>query len=80
YEYKAFFGNIIFNITILLSNMDYDVKELEDSKYSYFKAIDVANSAQELMAILEQYINEVSLAIFSVKNQPDNLNMKRMME
>ncbi len=80
YEYKAFFGNIIFNITILLSNMDYDVKELEDSKYSYFKAIDEANSAQELMAILEQYINEVSLAIFSVKNQPDNLNMKRMME
>ncbi|MEH7332383.1 response regulator transcription factor [Neobacillus drentensis] len=80
YEYKAFFGNIIFNITILLSNMEYNVKELENARYSYFKSIEDASNADETAALLNQFIEEAKACIFSSQTQPDNLNMKKIME
>ncbi|CAH2715819.1 Protein-glutamate methylesterase/protein-glutamine glutaminase [Neobacillus rhizosphaerae] len=80
FEYKAFFGNIIFNTTILLGNMECDVKELENAKYTYFKAMDEACSAKDAVVLLEQFIEEANKCIFSLQNQPDNLNMKKLME
>ncbi|PLR79069.1 DNA-binding response regulator [Bacillus sp. V3-13] len=80
FEYKAFFGNIIFNISILLSNMEYDVKELEDTKYSYFKSIDEARTAGETVIILDRFIEEANKCILSMHNHPGNLNMKKIME
>ncbi|MDN3017286.1 response regulator transcription factor [Paenibacillus sp. BSR1-1] len=80
YEYKAFFGNIIFNITILLSNMEYNVKQLEDARYSYFKSIENASNAVEVATLLNQFIEEAKTCIISTKTEPDNLNMKKIME
>ncbi|MFD0826181.1 response regulator transcription factor [Neobacillus sp. M.A.Huq-85] len=80
FEYKAFFGNIIFNITVLLSNMEYDVKELENARYSYFRAIDEAQTAGETVQLLDRFIEEVKNCINSAQNQPENLNMKKLME
>lgn len=80
FEYKAFFGNIIFNITILLGNMDYDVGELENAKYSYFKSIDQTLTAGEAVEQLNRFIVEVNKCIFTVQSQPENLNMKKLME
>lgn len=80
YEYKAFFGNIIFNITILLGNMDYDVAELENAKYSYFKSIDQTHTAGEAVEQLNRFIAEANKCIFSMQSQPENLNMKKLME
>jgi two-component system response regulator YesN len=80
FEYKAFFGNIIFNITILLGNMEYEVKNLENTKYSYFKLIDEAQTAKEAVDLLNQFIAEANKCIFSSQNQPDNFNMKKLME
>ncbi|MGG3467587.1 response regulator transcription factor [Neobacillus pocheonensis] len=80
YEYKSFFGNIIFNITILLSNMEYNVKEIENARYSYFKSIEDANNADEVAALLKQFIVEAKACIYSTEDQPDNLNMKKIME
>lgn len=80
FEYKAFFGNIIFNITVLLSNMEYDVKELENARYSYFRAIDEAQTAGETVQLLDRFIEEVKKCIHSAQNQPENLNMKKLME
>ncbi|WP_223594426.1 response regulator transcription factor [Neobacillus bataviensis] len=80
YEYKAFFGNIIFNITILLSNMEYNVKQLENARYSYFKSIEDASNAVEVATLLNQFIEEAKTCIFSTQTEPDNLNMKKIME
>ncbi|CRK82256.1 response regulator transcription factor [Neobacillus massiliamazoniensis] len=80
FEYKAFFGNIIFNITIFLTNMEYDVKVLEKSKYSYFKSIDKALTFKEVVQLLDCFIEEVKNCIFSMENQPENANMKKLME
>lgn len=42
FEFKSLLGNIVFNITILLGNQGYDMKELDAAKYSYFKTINDA--------------------------------------
>jgi two-component system, response regulator YesN len=80
YEYKAFFGNIIFNITVLLGNMDYQVKSLDQAKYTYFKTIDEAKTAKEAVHLLTQFISEAKQCIYSSQNQYDNLNMNRLLE
>ncbi|MFJ5761546.1 response regulator [Neobacillus sp. NPDC093182] len=80
YEYKAFFGNIVFNITVLLGNMDYDVKELDHAKYSYFKLIEDAQNAKDVIEQLNKFITEANQCIISSQNHLDNQNMKKLME
>ncbi|MEH7082016.1 response regulator transcription factor [Neobacillus drentensis] len=80
FEYKAFFGNIIFNITILLSNMKYDVTDLENAKYSYFRSIDETPSAKATVEIMDRFIEEAKNCIYSVQSEPEDLNMKKLME
>ncbi|WP_052404887.1 response regulator transcription factor [Bacillus rubiinfantis] len=80
YDYKAFFNNIIFNITILLSNMGYDVKDLEQSKYSYFRAVDEVQFAGEAVVILNGFIDKVRAIVRTENNQSDNQNLKKIMD
>ncbi|MFP5115767.1 response regulator transcription factor [Bacillaceae bacterium C204] len=80
FEYKAFLGNIIFNISILLSNMEYDVTELENAKYSYFRSIDEARSASEAVELMNRFTEEAKKCIFAMKNQPEGVNMKKLMQ
>jgi two-component system, response regulator YesN len=80
YEYKSFFGNIIFNITILLGNMDYDVKNLEKRKYFYFQSIEEARTAQETVLILERFIEEAKVCITAMPAQQEDLNIKEIMQ
>lgn len=80
HEYKDFFGNIIFNITILLGNMEYNVKELEQSRYLYLKSIEESCSAQEAIEILEEFINEAKQAIFANQQQPENVHIKKILD
>ncbi|MGX6444457.1 response regulator transcription factor [Neobacillus sp. K501] len=80
YEFKAFFGNIIFNITVLLSNMEYNVKEFEQARYSYLRSIEDARSAKEAVEQLYRFIEEVKKSIFSFQNQPENANIKKILD
>lgn len=80
HEYKNFFGNIIFNITILLSNMEYHVKELEQSRYLYLRSIEESRSAQEAIEILEEFIDEAKKSISSIPQQPENVNIKKILD
>jgi len=80
FEYKAFLGNIIFNISILLSNMEYDVTELENAKYSYFRSIDEVRSASEAVELMNRFTEEAKKCIFAMKNQPEDVNMKKLMQ
>jgi two-component system, response regulator YesN len=80
YEFKAFFGNIIFNITVLLSNMEYNVKDFEQAKYSYLKSIEDARSAKETVEQLYRFMDEVKKAIVFIQNQPENVNIKKILD
>lgn len=80
YEYKAFIGNIVFNITVLLGNMEYEVKELDHAKYSYFKSIEEAQTAIEVKDQLNKFITEAKQCISSSENHLDNQNMKKLLE
>jgi two-component system response regulator YesN len=80
FEYKAFFSNIIFNITILLSNMEYDVKALETARYAYFKSFDEVCTAQEALELLDAFIEEARKCLLSGQNHQENFNLKRVID
>lgn len=80
FEFKAFFSNIIFNITVLLGNMDYNVKDLEDSRYSYFQMIDQAESVQVTLQQFGRFIEEAKSCISSMPANATHLNMKEIMQ
>ncbi|WP_010677662.1 response regulator transcription factor [Bacillus timonensis] len=80
FEFKSFFENMIFHITVLLNNMEYDVAEIESSKYEYFKSINEANSSYETIDYLNKFIEQVQKCLYSEKNQPNNLNMKKLLQ
>jgi two-component system, response regulator YesN len=80
YEYKSFIGNIVFNTTVLLGNMEYDVKELDTAKYSYFKSIEEAQTSIEVKDQLNKFITEAKKCISSPQNHLDNQNMKKLLE
>lgn len=78
FEYKAFYSKVIFNIIIHLSNMEYDVRELDSAKYSYFKSIDEACTAQEPVAILDAFMEEVKKYLSPAPELQDHFNMKKI--
>lgn len=79
FEYKSFFSNIIFNITILLSNMEYNVRELETAKYSYFRSFDEVNTAKQAVLLLDHFIELTKKCIYSEQVQHDNVNMEKIL-
>lgn len=79
-EFKSFFGNIIFNISILLGNMEYDVKELDSIKYESLQNIEEAKTATEVVEQLNRFIEELYICIAPKRHQSGNSNMKMLLE
>ena len=80
FEFKSFFENIIFTITVILNNLEYDVAELVSSKYEYFRAINEAASSNETIEHLNKFIAQVNECVHSERNQSSNLNMKKILQ
>jgi two-component system, response regulator YesN len=80
FEFKSFFENIIFHITVILNNMEYDVTEIKNTKYEYFRSINEAYSSNETVEQLNKFIEQVNKCLDSEKNQPSNLNMKKILQ
>lgn len=80
FEFKSFLGNLIFNMTVLLGNMKYDNKELDNIKFTYFKAIEDAATAKEAIGALEQFIVLAKASIADKAEHPGNVNMKRLLD
>ncbi|CAM4466544.1 two-component system response regulator YesN [Paenibacillus endophyticus] len=79
FEFKSFVGNVIFNITILLSRLDSDMKKLEESKYSYFKQIGEAGHASSAIALLHSFIAEANDVIEKRSVTGSNSNMTQLL-
>ncbi|MEH7176851.1 response regulator transcription factor [Neobacillus vireti] len=80
FEFKSFFENIIFTITVILNNLEYDVAEIVSSKYEYFRAINEADSSNETIEQLNKFIDQVNKHVHSERNQSSNLNMKKILQ
>ncbi|QUL57286.1 response regulator transcription factor [Paenibacillus tritici] len=55
FQFKSFLGNIVFNVTNQFSHL----RELEEGKYSLFRAIDEAGSADQAVRILDDYLARI---------------------
>lgn len=80
YEFKSLMSHIIFNITILLSQMEIENGGLEESKYVYFKAIDESTSAEETIQQLGMFLQETDIVIKQHEDNRGNSNMKRLLQ
>ncbi|WP_314000002.1 response regulator transcription factor [uncultured Paenibacillus sp.] len=80
FTFKSFLSNIIFNVTVLLGNMNYDTKDLDDAKYAYFKAIDQARHARQAAGHLNRFIKEAEQCIASGNSQTGNPNMRKLLD
>ncbi|MGP4039408.1 response regulator transcription factor [Gracilibacillus sp. D59] len=59
FEFKSWLENIIFNIIVLLGNMNYDIQELEAEKYYYFSEINEAFQVREAISIFDTFLAKV---------------------
>lgn len=80
FEFKSFLSNVIFNITVLLGNMNYSTQQLETRKYYYFKAIEESRNANAAAGLLAEFIEEAKLCIAEKAEQSGNANMKRLLD
>ncbi|EHS59868.1 response regulator transcription factor [Paenibacillus sp. Aloe-11] len=80
FEFKSLLGNIVFNITILLGNQGYDMKELDAAKYSYFKTINDAPHVHEAVRLLETFLEEANRQIMAKTQQGGSASMKKLLE
>ncbi|PZT55956.1 response regulator transcription factor [Paenibacillus silvae] len=80
FEIKSFLGNLIFNVTITLADMDVQSSGLEESKYTYFKNVDGASSLNEVMQVLDQFMNEVEECVSGSGGKRSDPNMKMLLD
>lgn len=80
FEIKSFLGNLIFNVTITLADMDVQSSALEESKYAYFKHVDGASSLTEAMSVLDQFMAEVQECTSGDGARRSDPNMKMLLE
>ena len=78
--FKAFLGNVIFNVTILLGNMDYEHKELDKKKYSYIARIDEAAIAEEAMAQFSAFLQEAKDIIAQKASDQSHPHIQRLLD
>lgn len=80
HEFKSFLGNIIFNMIIILNNMQLDVKELDQKKYNYFSRIDSAEHVNEALELMDSFMEEVLEVIEAEKMKWLKPNLLKLLE
>ena len=80
FVFKSLLGNVIFNVAMLLGNMEYNSKELEEEKYSYISLIDGAPDVRESLLLLDEFLIKAKAVIDEVLTNPNQPNMKRLLD
>ncbi|MCA1032700.1 response regulator transcription factor [Bacillus timonensis] len=80
FEFKSWMENIIFNVIVLLGNMQYDTTGLEDKKYDYFSKINEAENAKKAMNYFESFLEEVRLIVLQDGKEERQTNMKLLLQ
>ncbi|MBM7600051.1 two-component system response regulator YesN [Virgibacillus halotolerans] len=79
-EYKSFLGNIIFNITVLLGNLNYDNEKLDKKKYDYFTSINDSVHVKEAEACLYNFLDEINEIIMLKANDNKRSNFEKLID
>ncbi|MFG6150176.1 response regulator transcription factor [Halobacillus sp. B23F22_1] len=80
FEFKSWLENILFNVIVLLGNMNYDVDGLETKKYEYFAEINEAAYAKDAVAIFHTFIEDVKRIVLVDDNKNCPADMKRLLQ
>ncbi len=80
FELKALLGNIIFNIAILLENMDYDSRELKTDKYTYISLVDQALDAPKTLCMLNNFIAKAKAVVAIESIKPSQSNIQKLLD
>lgn len=80
FEFKSLLGNIIFNVAMLLGNMAYKSKDLEDEKYSYISLIDEAPDVKAALSQLDEFLTKAKVVIGAVPTNSEHPNMRRILD
>ncbi|MGZ7440355.1 response regulator [Paenibacillus sp. TH7-28] len=80
FEFKSFLGNAIFNMTVVITETNERLKELDDVKYAYFKAIDAAKDAGEAIARLNGFLEEAEKLTAAQSPPVGDGNMRMLLE
>ncbi|MDP9698557.1 two-component system response regulator YesN [Paenibacillus intestini] len=80
FEIKSFLGNLIFNVTITLADMDVQSAGLEEGKYTYFKNVDGASTLTEVMLVLDQFMTEVQECVSGSGSRRSDPNMTMLLD
>lgn len=78
--FKAFLGNVIFNVTILLGNMDYEHKELDKKKYAYIARIDEATIAEDALDQFAAFLLETKDVIAQKASEQSHPHIQRLLD
>ncbi|VVM31717.1 response regulator transcription factor [Terribacillus sp. AE2B 122] len=68
-EYKAFLNNIMFNLIVLLGNMNYQTEELEKKKYTYFQQVGQSTDVYAANQTVESFLKEVKRIVETEEGQ-----------
>ncbi|MBS4202383.1 response regulator transcription factor [Bacillus sp. FJAT-49732] len=79
-EFKSFLGNIIFNTTILLENLNFKSEKLQQEKYHHFSMINEAKDVVETTNYFHSYLNEVKEIIDAELQDPSQSNMQKLLD
>lgn len=80
FEFKSFLGNIIFNIIVLLANLNYDTKGLENDKYAYFSGINEAKDAKEAIDQFNSFLDVANKIVLAKEENVDQYNVQRLLD
>lgn len=80
YEFKSLLGNIIFNITILLANMEFESEEMAQEKYLHISLIEEAKDVREVLELFELFLNQANLIIAEGMKKSQKPNMQRILD
>ncbi|WP_431801222.1 response regulator transcription factor [Halobacillus andaensis] len=80
FEFKSWLENIMFNVIVLLDNMNYDVDEIETMKYQYFSDINEASHANKAVTVFHTFIDEVRRIVQIEDSKSCPPDMKRLLQ
>lgn len=78
-DLKATLGNIIFNITILLEGLKFDLNKMQQDRYQYFAMLNEANDVEHVKGCFKSFLEEVRNLIYLQMNEHNQSNMPQLL-
>ncbi|MBO0993733.1 response regulator transcription factor [Bacillus sp. SD088] len=78
-DFKATLGNIIFNITIVLEGLKFDINKMQQDQYQYFALLNEAHDVEHAISYFSSFLEEVHHLLASQMNENNQSNMPQLL-